>query len=722
MLESSGSVVIIVVSIVVFGFIAMVVSWFRKANQGEAIVRTGMGGTKVSTSGIFVLPVIHKFEIMDITLKTIETDRKGKDGLICKDNIRADIKVNFFIQVNPVVEDIKEVAQSIGCRRASNQATLEALFDAKFSEALKTVGKKFEFIDLYNARDEFKAGILEVIGTDLNGYVLDDCAIDYLEQTPLSHLDEKNILDAEGIKKIIGITSQEKIKSNQIIRDQEKVLKKQDVEARETILELDKQLKETEEKQRREIETIKAREQAEIDKVREEEKQKSELARLSAMEEIEVSEQNKDRQVLVAQKNKERTDVVESERVERDRQLEQTERQRIVELAQIEKEKAIEVEKRNIQEVIRERVIVEKAVVEEEEKIKDTQAFAAADREKQVVLTKAEQEAQENLVKQIKAAEAGKQAAEHTAKQLIIDAQAEQEASTRKAEAIKIMAEAQAAEVAAKGMGEAKVIEAKAAAMERKGQSDAKIIELEALAQAKSSQEKGLVNAQITKEQGLADADVIKEKGESDASVIQLRAKADEEQGLAEARVSKEKYEVDAEGIELKAEAMKKLNGVGKEHEEFKLQLNKEKEISLAEIDIQHKIAASQATVISEALKSANIDIVGGDGQFFEQIVGAITKGKSVDRTVDNSKTITQMKNTFFDGNGGSSFKDNLKQFVEQFGMSSEDMKNMSLAQLLNKMANDSSNPDNKSALNDLLGTANVMGLANNTVGSLGIF
>jgi uncharacterized membrane protein YqiK len=722
MLEDSGMIVIIVFSIVAFGFIAMIVSWFRKANQGEAIVRTGMGGTKVSTSGIFVLPVIHKFEIMDITLKTIETDRKGKDGLICKDNIRADIKVNFFIQVNSVVEDIKEVAQSIGCKRASNQATLEALFDAKFSEALKTVGKKFDFIDLYNARDEFKAGILEVIGTDLNGYVLDDCAIDYLEQTPLSHLDEKNILDAEGIKKIIGITSQEKIKSNLIVRDQEKVIKKQDVEARETILELEKQLKETEEQQRREIETIKAREQAEIDKVREEEKQKSELARLSAMEEIEVSEQNKDRQVLVAQKNKDRTDAVESERVERDRQLEQTERQRIVELAQIEKEKAIEEEKRNIQEVIRERVIVEKAVVEEEEKIKDTQAFAQADREKQVVLTKAEQEAQENLVKQIKAAEAAKQAAEHKAKQLLIDAQAEQEAAGRKAEAIKIMAEAQAAEVAAKGMGEAKVIEAKAAAMERKGQSDAKIIELEALAQAKSSKEKGLVEAEVTKEQGLAEAEVIKEKGESDASVIQLRAKADEEQGLAQARVSKEKYEVDAEGIELKAEAMKKLDGVGKEHEEFKLRLEKDKEIALAEIDIQHKIAASQATVVSEALKSANIDIVGGEGQFFEQIVGAITKGKSVDRTVDNSKTITQMKDTFFDGNGGSSFKHNLKQFVEQFGMSSEDMKNMSLAQLLNKMANDSSTPDNKSAINDLLGTANIMGLANKTVGSLGLF
>lgn len=704
MLGDSIYVIAIVGAIVFFGLVAMIVSWYKKANQGEAIVRTGMGGTKVSTSGMMVLPVIHKYEIMDITLKTIETERKSKDGLICKDNIRADIKVNFFIQVNPVVEDIKEVAQSIGCKRASNQVTLENLFDAKFSEALKTVGKRFDFIDLYNARDEFKTEILQIIGTDLNGYVLDDCAIDYLEQTPLNHMDERNIMDAEGIKKITDITSKEKVQANLIQRDQEKTIKQQDVEARETILALEKQLKETEEKNRREIETIRAREQAEIDKVKEEEHQKSELARISAAEEIEVMEENKSRQVLVAQRNKERTDAVELERVERDKLLEQTEKQRIVELAQIEKEKAVEEERRNIQEVIRERVAVEKAVVEEQEKIKDTEAFAAAEREKSVVLTKAEQDAQENLVKQIKAAEAAKQAAEHTAKQRLIDAQAEQESSIKKAEAIKIMAEAQAAEVASKGMGEAKVIEAKAAAMEKKGESDAKIIELEALAKAKGTQEIGTVEAQITKAKGLAEAEVTQEQGVASAKVIELNAKAD------------------AEGIEQKAEAMKKLDGVGKEHEEFKLRLEKDKAIELAEIDIQHKIAASQASVVAEALKAAKIDIVGGDGQFFEQIVGAITKGKSVDRTVDNSKTLNQVKDTFFNGNGGASFKDNLRNFVEQFGMSSEDVKNLSLAQLLNNMANKSTDSSQQTMLNDLLSTANVLGLANKSVDTLGIF
>ncbi len=79
---------------------------------------------------------------------------------------------------------------------------MRELFDAKFSEALKTVGKQFEFVELYDKREKFKDEILKVIGTDLNGYRLDDCAIDYLEQTRLELLNPNNILDAEGIKKI----------------------------------------------------------------------------------------------------------------------------------------------------------------------------------------------------------------------------------------------------------------------------------------------------------------------------------------------------------------------------------------------------------------------------------------------------------------------------------------------------------------------------------------
>jgi uncharacterized membrane protein YqiK len=164
-----------------------------------------------------VYPIIHRAEVMDISVKTIEIDRRGKEGLICKDNIRADIKVTFFVRVNKTQEDVLKVAQSIGCNRArATSVTVEELFDAKFSEALKTVGKRMNFEELYTERDHFKDAIIEVIGTDLNGFVMDDCAIDYLEQTPIESLDKDNIMDAEGIRKITELTVIQNVKTNEL--------------------------------------------------------------------------------------------------------------------------------------------------------------------------------------------------------------------------------------------------------------------------------------------------------------------------------------------------------------------------------------------------------------------------------------------------------------------------------------------------------------------------
>ncbi|MDN5200128.1 flotillin family protein [Fulvivirgaceae bacterium BMA10] len=709
----AGSVIyalIIIGSIFLFGALVAFIKMYKKVIQGEAIVKTGKGGTKVSFEGMFVIPVLHKMEVMDITLKTMVISRTGKDGLICQDNLRADIKVTFFVRVNKTKEDVIHVAQSIGCQRASSKEQLELLFDAKFSEALKTVGKQFDFVELYNSRAQFRERIIEEIGTNLNGYILDDCAIDYLEQTPLDSLNESNILDAEGIKKIIDITSREKIKANLIEKEKEKTITKQNVEARETILELEKQLAETEEKQRKEVESIKAREEAEIKIVQEQERLKSEKSRIQTDEEVQVAEQNKAREVLVAQKNKEKTDAVETERVEQARMLEATERERIVTLAQIEKEKAVEEERKNIQDVIRERVAVEKAVVEEEEKIKDTKAYSEAERNKKVAITNAERDAEQALVKEIKDAEAKKQAAEHRAKQILIDAEAEQASAGHKADAVKTLAEAKAAEAAALGMSEAQVMEAKAAAKIKQGEAEASLIEDKAEAEAKGIEVRSEAQAIGDQKLGLAQA-----------KVVEAKAEAEEKKGLAEARVIAEKLAVDAKGIEQKADAMKKLDGVGKEHEEFKLNLEKDKEIELASINIQRDIAMAQAEVISEALKAANIDIVGGETMFFNQIMGAITKGKTVDRMVDNSHVIQDVKDVFFTTDTGQSFKDKLRQFVGQFGLNTNDIKNLSVSALLLKLIDQAKDSDSKDVLNQLSNVAKALGIDDKAVNSLGI-
>jgi len=728
--------------LLVVGLLFFVVSFYKKVPQGRVLVRTGSGGTNVSfDTGMLVLPVLHLCEEMDISLKKIEIQRLGKDGLICKDNLRADIKVVFFVRVNKRSEDVIRVAQTIGCERASAQETLVILFDAKFSEALKTVGKQFDFVELYNSRERFKQEILNTIGTDLNGYALDDCAIDYLEQTPITYLKEDNILDAQGIKKITELTAQEKIKANEIRREEEKVIRKQNVEAREAILELDKQLAEKEEIQRREIASIKAREEAETQKIAQEERLKAERARITTEEEILIAEENKTRQIVVATKQRERTEAIETERVEKDRLLELNERERVVTLANIEKEKAVEEERKNIQDVIRERVIVEKATVEEEEKIKDTRALAQANRTKEVALIEAAQVAEEDLVKTVKEAEAAREAAKIEAEKRLIDADAAKDAAKKEGEAKKILAEALAAEEAALGVSEAQVMEAKALAEERKGTSEAKVIELKALAR----KQEGLADAEIIERKGLAEAKVIeqqalaKAKGEeqqalalalgikeralAEAKGVEAKALAEaqgvEAKALAEAQGVEAKGVAEAKSIEQKAEAMKKLDGVGREHEEFKLRLEKEKAIELATINVDAKIAEAQAAIIAEALKSANIDIVGGETMFYQNIMNAIGRGKTIDRLVDNSTHLTSVKNALLADNANPIEK--IKHFIGQFGLSTSDVRNLTVAAAIAKMSNLNTDTAIQDTLQQLLQAAQQSGIDGETLKSLGL-
>ena len=62
----SGIAVIVITVIIlgVFAFLIFAATLYRKVEQGKALVKNGMGGTKVTFSGMVIWPVIHRAEIM----------------------------------------------------------------------------------------------------------------------------------------------------------------------------------------------------------------------------------------------------------------------------------------------------------------------------------------------------------------------------------------------------------------------------------------------------------------------------------------------------------------------------------------------------------------------------------------------------------------------------------------------------------------------------------
>ena len=124
------------VVVVGVGFLAALKAFYIKVPQGTALIINDLSSQpKVKFTGGLVWPVIHKKEFMKISLITLEVDRRGKEGLICKDNMRADITVAFYLRVNETPEDVLKVAKSIGVERASDKAAVNELFNAKIGRA-----------------------------------------------------------------------------------------------------------------------------------------------------------------------------------------------------------------------------------------------------------------------------------------------------------------------------------------------------------------------------------------------------------------------------------------------------------------------------------------------------------------------------------------------------------------------------------------------------------
>ena len=145
------------------------------------------------------------------------------------------------------------------------------------------------------------------------------------------------------------------------------------------------------------------------------------------------------------------------------------------------------------------------------------------------------------------------------------------------------------------------------------------------------------------------------------------------------AEALREKLRGEAEGLTEKAAAMAALDDASRGHEEFRLRLEQDTKVRLAGIEAQRKVAEAQASVLASALENADIDIVGGDSQFFDKIVGAVSMGKSIDSFVDHSAVARGVAGPWLDGSANP-----VEDLATLLGsVSSGDVSNAALSALL---------------------------------------
>lgn len=295
--------------------LATVTKLFQRTKANEAFVRTGLGGARVvRDGGALVVPFIH--ELLRVSLQTIklEVARENGDALITSDKLRADVRAEFFVRVQPDGDSILQASRSLG-DRMGRPSEVKSLVEDKLVSALRTAAASRTLEELNSERDQFLNEVVRLVGEDLrsNGLVLETVTISRLDQTDESYLRDGNIFDAQGRRKIAEITQLNLTERNRLVREGEQERKQQDVVMRREVLELERVESEAEAKQAADVQRVRA--QASRDAHLEDiaAKRQVELADIEKRQALEIATRLQEQTVEVAEREKQER-VAEAER------------------------------------------------------------------------------------------------------------------------------------------------------------------------------------------------------------------------------------------------------------------------------------------------------------------------------------------------------------------------------------------------------------------------
>lgn len=410
---------------------------YVRTKANEAFVRTGKGGAIVILDGgALVIPILH--EVIRVPLETMRLDveRVGSDALITADKLRADLKAEFYIRVQPTKDDVMSAARSLG-EKNFNVTSIETLVRDKLISSLRSVAATRTLDELNSRREEFAAEVKTAVENDLmhNGLTLETVTISSLDQTDATLMNPSNVFDAQGLRRIAEITQAALVERNLIERSAEEERTRVNVSTRKKVLEMEKDRAEAEAAQAAEVATIRATREAEA---RQAEIQQEELVAQREVEKQRAVEQaNLQAQQRIIEARREQ----QLEEVSRSKAVEVANRQRLMAIAAAEAEKA---------DADRLRFEKEAARAEAEQAVMTVEVVATADRQAEQKLILAKKKAEEERYQQqveadviayslAKEAEGKQLAAEAEAQATLQAAQADAEASRLRAEGKKAL-------------------------------------------------------------------------------------------------------------------------------------------------------------------------------------------------------------------------------------------------------------------------------------------
>lgn len=425
-------------TLILFSGIAFVFTrLYQKTKASEAFVRTGQGGARViQDGGAVIIPFLH--ELTRVSLRTIKLEvlRAGDDALITHDKLRADIRAEFFVRVNPEQDAILQAARSLG-EAMDSPDQVRGLVEDKLVSALRTAAATKALEALNSERDSFLEEVTKLLQDDLknNGLVLETVTISSLDQTDPKFLKSNNIFDAQGARKIAEITESSLTERNRLVRDGEERRKQQDVENRKRVLSMDQEEKQAEALQQAEVQRIQAQADRDAQTKVIEMNRETQLAAIEKQKALEVAETERQQAIALAEEQKAQAVQLAAEAKQREVAIAREKREQATLVTQQEKEAAVAAAQAERAEKERLLALKEAEVEAAQQRVETIKVTEEAERAAAKSVVEAKAEAEREYIRKQKSADADAYQVETGARSRKAAADAEAEAVRKKAEA-----------------------------------------------------------------------------------------------------------------------------------------------------------------------------------------------------------------------------------------------------------------------------------------------
>ncbi|MCH8888271.1 MAG: flotillin [SAR324 cluster bacterium] len=445
--------------------IVIVARFYERSNREVSLVKTGIGGRKVvMDGGTIVVPYFHQVTRVNMQTLRLDVTRKGEAALITHDRLRVDVEVAFYLSVIASGEGIARAAQTLG-DRTFHPDKLRDLIEGKLVDALHSSAARVTMDDLHENRGGFVAEVRDSLAESLarNGLELDSVSLTALDQTPFRTLDENNVFNAAGMRKLAEVIAKSRKERAEIDADAEVSVRKAAMGVTKRKLEIELEEQEAEISQIQQIETLRAAQMAEVVKRKADSERESARARILMEQDIRAADIARERAVAEAEIAKEKE--IEEAQIARERDIEIANQDRRIIIA------------RKSQEELKARAGMDLAkadAVRMEEGIITARQVAEAERRKQIAVLGAQQEGEIQGTRLRMGALAEKDAAADRAQARIQQARAE-------AESMETRSAAKKSEMLAEAEGKRALIDAENAMEAHVASLKAELARIEAL-------------------------------------------------------------------------------------------------------------------------------------------------------------------------------------------------------------------------------------------------